>query len=80
MLYVPVNSNGHVGTLPPFCGTLTQHSPAQNVLHKQTNKAYAPRITCYRELGGSGNSEVNNEGKSGEGQYLSHFIFNLRPL
>ena len=25
MLYVPVNSNGHVGTLPPFYGTFTQH-------------------------------------------------------
>ena len=25
MLYVPVNSNGHVGMLPPFYGTFTQH-------------------------------------------------------
>ena len=25
MLYVSVNSNGHVGTLPPFYGTFTQH-------------------------------------------------------
>ena len=25
MLYVPVNSNGNVGTLPPFYGTFTQH-------------------------------------------------------
>ena len=25
MLYVPVNSNGHVGKLPPFYGTFTQH-------------------------------------------------------
>ena len=25
MFYVPVNSNGHVGTLPPFYGTITQH-------------------------------------------------------
>ena len=25
MLYVPVKSNGHVGTLPPFYGTFTQH-------------------------------------------------------
>ena len=25
MLYVPVNSNGHVGMLPPFYGTSTQH-------------------------------------------------------
>ena len=25
MFYVPVNSNGHVGTLPPFYGTFTQH-------------------------------------------------------
>ena len=25
MLYVPVNSNGHVGTTPPFYGTFTQH-------------------------------------------------------
>ena len=24
MLYVPVNSYGHVGTLPPFYGTFTQ--------------------------------------------------------
>ena len=24
-LYVPVNSNSHVGTLPPFNGTFTQH-------------------------------------------------------
>ena len=25
MLYVPVNGNGHVGTLPPFYGTFTQN-------------------------------------------------------
>ena len=25
MLYVPVNRKGHVGTLPPFYETLTQH-------------------------------------------------------
>ena len=25
MVNVPVNSNGHVGTLPPFYGTFTQH-------------------------------------------------------
>ena len=25
MLYIPVNSNGHVGMLPPFYGTFTQH-------------------------------------------------------
>ena len=25
ILYVPVNNNGHVGTLPPFYGTFTQH-------------------------------------------------------
>ena len=25
MLYVPVNSNGHVRMLPPFYGTFTQH-------------------------------------------------------
>ena len=25
MLYVPVNSNCHVGTSPPFYGTFTQH-------------------------------------------------------
>ena len=25
MLYVTVNSNGHVGTLPPIYGTFTQH-------------------------------------------------------
>ena len=25
MLYVPVNSDGHVGTLPPFYGNFTQH-------------------------------------------------------
>ena len=25
MLYVPVNSNGNVGTLPPFYETFTQH-------------------------------------------------------
>ena len=25
MVYVPFNSNGHVGTLPPFYGTFTQH-------------------------------------------------------
>ena len=25
ILYVPVNSNGHVGTLPPSYGTFTQH-------------------------------------------------------
>ena len=24
MLYVPVNSKGHIGTLPPFYGTFTQ--------------------------------------------------------
>ena len=23
--FVPVHSYGHVGTLPPFCGTSTQH-------------------------------------------------------
>ena len=26
MLYVPVDSNGYVGVLPPFYGTFTQHS------------------------------------------------------
>ena len=25
MLYVPVNNNDHVGTLPPYFGTFTQH-------------------------------------------------------
>ena len=25
MLYVPVNSKGHFGMLPPFYGTFTQH-------------------------------------------------------
>ena len=38
MLYVPVNSNGHVGTLPPFYGTFTQHLDVMTVkiimLHK----------------------------------------------
>ena len=37
MFYVPVNSNGRVGTLPPFYGTFTQHylgcHDTQNVLH-----------------------------------------------
>ena len=34
MLYVPVNSNGHAGTLPPFYGTLPGCHDTQNVLHK----------------------------------------------
>ena len=25
IFYVPVNSYGHVGTLPPFCGTYTNN-------------------------------------------------------
>ena len=43
ILYVPVNSNGHVGTLTSilwdFYPTLGCHD-TQNVLHKYTNKAF----------------------------------------
>ena len=40
MLYVPVKSNGHVVTLPPFYGAFAQYYDVkQNVLHKYITQA-----------------------------------------
>ena len=36
-----------------------------------------PRITCYRELGGSGNSEVNNGRQIRQGAVFIRFHFQL---
>ena len=33
MLYIQVNSYGHVGTLPPFNGTYSQHNVFENYNH-----------------------------------------------
>ena len=49
-LYVPVNSNGHVGTLPPFYGTFTQHEDTQNGLHKYNQPTEPIRLICMYGL------------------------------
>ena len=42
VLYVPVNSNGHVGTLSPFYGTFTHDT--QNVLHEYNHPSKPIRL------------------------------------
>ena len=49
MLYVPVNSNGHVGTLPPLYGTLGCHD-IQIVLHRYNTQAKPIQFICMDGL------------------------------
>ena len=49
MLYVPVNSNGHVGTLPQFYGTLG-YNDTQNLLHKYNHPTKPIRLVCMDDL------------------------------
>ena len=48
MLYVPVNSSGHVGTLPPLYGTFTQNEDVMtfNKCLKYNHPTKPQRLIC----------------------------------
>ena len=48
MLYVPVRSLGHIGTLPPFYGTFTQNEDVvtSNKRLKYNHQSKPQRLVC----------------------------------
>ena len=52
MLYFPVNSKGHVGTLPPFYGTFTQNVDVMtsNKCLKYNHPTKLQRLICMDGL------------------------------
>ena len=50
IFHVPYNSNGHVGTLPPFYGIFNQPTlgcyDTQNALHKYNHPTKPIRLIC----------------------------------